>query len=102
MSRLNLKIKRGDLDTKIDIMHQSTSIHPDSGEQIRSWSIFLSPWALVETRTGNESVRIELIDNTSIVYFSILHYPGIDEMMRVTYKYETYDIIHIEPIGRNF
>lgn len=85
----------GKLDRRITIQSYTTAKN-DYGEDIRTWSDYLTIWAGINFKRGNEVFEADQLTAVNEVKFVIRYNSNINETMRIVYESNNYDITFIE------
>jgi len=91
ISRFHVLMNPGDLDQQITIQTLSEAAN-DFGQRVQTFSTLANVWAKVEERSGNETENGNQIVATKRVDFVIRYKTGLNEMMRIVYRGNTYKI----------
>ena len=85
----------GKLDRYITIQTFTTS--PNSyGEEIKTWSTYLSCWAQRVEASGGEGVTFDQVVAKQTIDFRVRYDSGINEKMRILYDSDYYNIENIQ------
>ena len=89
----------GKLDRYITIQ-QFTTVANDYGEEIKTWTTYLSVWADRTEDTGGESITMDQVVAKIKVMFRVRYDSGINETMRILYDSDYYNIENIQEENR--
>jgi SPP1 family predicted phage head-tail adaptor len=82
-------------------IEQITGTQDAWGQEIQTWSTFLTAWASIEELGGQESAKAQQIFAIGTVRIRMRYQAGITPRMRVTYGLRHFDIKNIsDPDGR--
>ena len=89
----------GQMDRRV-VLKTYTESRDAYGQPIKTWSTLATVWAKVMTDSGGEGQDNKQEIARSRVLITIRYRSDIDEMTKVTYDSQDYDIINIKEIGR--
>lgn len=90
----------GNLDRKIIIYDHST-VPDGAGQPIATRSIFATVYAGIEYQASDESIHAETTTAKTKILFTIRYLDGLNERMEIYFDSQYFEIISIQPIGRN-
>lgn len=93
-------IDPGQLDRRITIQTYGTPTLNAFGEESVGWTTLATVWANLRWIGGGEKEEADQEIATTDIVATIRRRSDIDEKMRVVYDSLTYDIIHINEMGR--
>ena len=91
----------GSLNQPIKLQTLTSAQNETSGALEESWVDFHSTLAAVNYGSGSEGETNEMLMVKQNAIFTIRYKSGIFETMRLVYNSQNFNILFIEPIGRN-
>ena len=79
------------------IIQQQTTAKSEFGDEVKSWTNYISTRCSVKSYTGNRQTENMEIVNTYNITFTVRNYHSINETMRIIWKGKYYRIISILP-----
>jgi len=79
------------------IIQQQTTIKGEFGDELKSWTNYISTRCEVKSHSGNRQTENMEIVNTYNITFTVRNYHSIDESMRIIWKGKPYRILSILP-----
>jgi SPP1 family predicted phage head-tail adaptor len=92
-------IKAGTLDRKIDILSPLSS-QDESGQPIYTYALYHACAAAVEEPNAKEVFEADMLSLPFFKYFILRFKKGVNELMKIQYNGEFYDIHSVAEVGR--
>ena len=92
----------GKMDRQI-LVEKYTTTRTDSGSFVKSWSLVGTFWAKIDFKSGSEGLESRQEQGVQIRNFTIRYCKALtlNEMYRLKYLNEYYDIIFVDEIEKN-
>lgn len=92
-------MRPGQLDRRI-VIERAAVVQNDLGEEVESWSVWITVWAEVQPLDGSERWQAQEVMAEAPTRFRLRWLPGLSVEDRIRYDDRLYDIHSINEIGR--